>query len=171
MRALFTFLTLVGVGLAVSFAQFSAASVAEIKIFTSRAVATVIEQVGPQFESVTGNKLNGVVDLTIALVNRVRAGETVDIVVALPELIDSLIKDGRIIGETRTNLVRSGLGVEVQAGAPKPDVTSVDAFKQTLLQAKTVGYLNTPAGTHLDAILNRLGIAEVMKQKNHTPEY
>jgi molybdate transport system substrate-binding protein len=148
----------------------TAASAADLKIFSSRAVATVLGKIGPTFEASSGYKLNVVVDLTPTLVRRVRAGEPVDVIVALPTPIDNLIKEGHAIADTRTDLVRSGLGLEMRAGAVKPDIGSVDAFKRTLLSLKSVGYLKTPAGVHLDQQFARLGIADDIRRKAVRPD-
>jgi molybdate transport system substrate-binding protein len=143
---------------------------ADLKIFTSRAVATVLNKVGPTFEATSGHKLNIIVDLTPTLVKRVRAGESVDVIVALPTLIDNLIKEGHVIADTRTNLVRSGLGLEIRAGAIKPDIGSVDAFKRTLLGLKSIGYLKTPAGVYLDQQFARLGMTDAIRPKTVRPD-
>jgi molybdate transport system substrate-binding protein len=147
-----------------------AAQAADLRIFTSRAVATVLYKVGPTFEASSGRKLNIIVDLTPTLVKRVRAGEQVDLIVALPSLIDNLITEGHAIADTRTNLVRSGLGLEIRAGAIKPDIGSVGAFKRTLLEIKSIGYLKTPAGVYLDQQFARLGIADAIKPKAVRPD-
>jgi molybdate transport system substrate-binding protein len=146
------------------------AKAADLKVFTSRAVATVLAKVGPKFEASSGYKLNVVVDLTPTLIKRIRAGEPADVIVALPPLIDNLIEERRAIANTRTNLVRSGLGLEMRAGAIKRDIGSLDTFKDTLLSLKSIGYLKTPAGVHLDQEFTRLGIADAIKAKAVRPD-
>jgi molybdate transport system substrate-binding protein len=85
--------------------------------------------------------------------------------------VDGLIKDGKVIADTRTNLVRSGIGMEVRAGAVKPDIGSVDAFKNTLLNAKSIAYLKEGAsGLYLAGLLDRLGIADAIKSKVQRPD-
>jgi len=85
--------------------------------------------------------------------------------------MDALIKEGKIISETRTDLTRSGIGVQVRAGAPKPDVSSVDAFKRALLNAKSIAYLKEgQSGVYLAGMLERLGIAEAIESKVTRPE-
>ena len=95
-----------------------AAHADEIKIFSTRAIATVLEKVGPDFERATGHRLIVISDIAIRMVRRIQAGEPFDLLVAAPAQIDGLIKEGKIAAETRTNLTRSGIGVEVRAGAP-----------------------------------------------------
>ena len=80
--------------------------------------------------------------------------------------MDDLIKQGKIAGDTRVDIARVGIGVAVRDGAPKPDISSVDAFKNTLLNVKLVTYTPEGAtGTHLAKVLDRLGIAEQVKGK------
>jgi molybdate transport system substrate-binding protein len=144
---------------------------AEIKILSTRAIATVLDKVGPEFERTTGHRLSLTTDIAIRMVRRVRDGEPFDFLVAAPGQMDALIKDGKIIPETRTNLTRSGIGVQVRAGAPKPDISSVDAFRRALLNAKSIAYLREgQSGVYLAGLLERLGIAEAIKAKVTRPE-
>ena len=148
-----------------------AAHADEIKIFSTRAIATVLEKVGPDFERATGHRLIVISDIAIRMVRRIQAGEPFDLLVAAPAQIDGLIKEGKIAAETRTNLTRSGIGVEVRAGAPKPDIGSVDAFKRALLNAKSIAYLKEgQSGIYLEKMIERLGIAEAIKAKVTRPE-
>ena len=139
---------------------------AEIKIFTARAVATVLDQVGPEFERSSGHKLNVIVDLSPNFVRRINAGEDFDLMVSLPLVIDNLIKDGKVVGGTRTVLVKSATGVEVRAGALKPDISSVEAFKNTLRNAKSVGYLPTGG---VPQLIDRLGLTDEVMPKATIP--
>ncbi len=144
---------------------------AELKIFSTRAIATVLDKVGPEFERTTGHRLNVTTDIAIRMVRRIRDGEPFDFLVAAPGQMDALIKEGKIISETRTDLTRSGIGVQVRAGAPKPDVSSVDALKRALLNAKSIAYLKEgQSGVYLAGMLERLGIAEAIKSKVTRPE-
>lgn len=148
-----------------------AAHADEIKIFSTRAIATVLEKVGPDFERATGHRLIVISDIAIRMVRRIQAGEPFDLLVAAPAQIDGLIKEGKIAAETRTNLTRSGIGVEVRAGAPKPDIGSVDAFKRALLNAKSIAYLKEgQSGVYLEKMIERLGITEAIKAKVTRPE-
>jgi molybdate transport system substrate-binding protein len=144
----------------------SAATAAELKVFTSRAIATVLDKIGAEFERTTGHKLNLISGFSPDFVKQINAGEPFDVVVSPPRTIDGLIKDGKVIADTRTNLVRSGIGVGVRAGAPKPDISSVEAFKRALLNAKSIGYLPTGA---VQQLVDRLGIADAIKSKVTIP--
>ena len=109
----------------------------ELTIWCARAIKTVLAEVGAEFECSSGCKLNVVSDpgLQSAYIKRLQAGETFDVFVFPPGLIDTWIKEGKIVAETRTPIVRAGIGVAVRTGAPKPDVSTVDAFKRALLAA------------------------------------
>lgn len=158
-------------GLTVSLAQPVAAKAEEIKIFATRSIATVLDKIGADFERATGHKLNITTDIAIRMVRRIQAGESFDFLVAAPGQIDGLIKEGKIVAETRTNLTRSGIGVQVRAGAPKPDIGSVEAFKRALLNAKSIAYLKEgQSGVYLAGMIERLGIAETIKSKVTRPE-
>jgi len=158
-------------GLLLGFGPLACAEAAEITVFTTRAIMTVLENVGPEFERTTGHKLNLTTDIAIRMVRRIQAGEPFDFLVASPNQIDALIKEGKIASETRNNLTRSGIGVQVRAGTPKPDISSVEAFKRALLNAKSIGYLKEgQSGVYLASLLERMGIAEAIASKVTRPD-
>ena len=143
----------------------------ELRVFTTQSIATVLEKIGADFERRTGGKLSVTTDLAVRLVRRINDGEQFDFLVAAPAQIDELIKAGKIIPETRTDLAHSGIGVAVRAGAPKPDVSSVEAFKRALLAARSVAYLKEgQSGVYVAGLLERLGIAETIQSKVTLPE-
>jgi molybdate transport system substrate-binding protein len=142
----------------------------EIRVWAARAIATVLAETGPQFERTTGYKLNITSDLASGFGRRLIAGEPVDLVVSGSSSIDEWITDGRILAETRTDIARSGIGVQVRKGAPKPDISSVEGFKRALLAAKSIAYLKVGSGIHVDKVIERLGIAEAIKAKVTRPE-
>jgi molybdate transport system substrate-binding protein len=124
----------------------------------------VLDSVGVQFERETSCKLVVTRDVGAGLIRRINAGEPFDLFAGTPTQVDGLIKDGKVIADTRVNLVRSGIGMEVRAGAPKPDISTVEAFKRTLLDAKSIAYLKDGAsGLYLAGLLDRLGIADAIK--------
>ena len=137
---------------------------AELKVFTSRAIATLLDKIGPEFESTTDHKLTVIVELSSSFVEQINAGDPFDVVVCPPRTIDRLIKDNKVIADTRTNLVRSAIGVGVRAGAPKPDIGTVEAFKRALLNAKSIGYLPTNS-----QLMDELGISDAIKSKVTIP--
>jgi molybdate transport system substrate-binding protein len=158
-------LVVIGIGLFVTSTRASAAT--EIKVFTVRAGATVLDKIRPDFEHATGHTLNVVYDPVIgSYAKRITAGEPFDVYITAPAGIDGLIKDGKILAETRTDLFHSGMGVEIRAGAPKPDIGTVGAFKRALLDAKSIGYI-TP--NRVQELIDRLGLTDAVRQKVRAP--
>ena len=145
---------------------------AELKIATPRSMWTVLQEIGPQFEKASGYKLSVTTDIAATLADRIIAGEAFDVFVGPPVQIDRLIKATKVIAETRTPIARSGIGLEVRAGARKPDISSVDAFKQALLDAKSIGYLKQAgtSGAYLHGLFEWLGISDAIKTKIVRPE-
>jgi molybdate transport system substrate-binding protein len=159
-----------GLGLTVLLTQADTASAAEIKVWTARAIATVLAEVGPQFERATGHKLVISSDLPASFARRAAAGEQFDVLISGSSPVDEWIKDGKIIAETRADIARSGIGVAVRAGARKPDISSVEAFKRALLGAKSIAYLRVGSGVYMAGLLERLGIADAINSKVTRPE-
>jgi molybdate transport system substrate-binding protein len=155
----------------VLFALATSARADELKLLVPRAIATVLGAVGAEFEQQSGYRLAVTSDIGAGLIRRINSGEPFDVFAGTPPQIAGLIKDGKVLADTRTNLVRSGIGVEVRAGAPKPDISSVDAFKRALLEAKSIAYLKEGAsGLYLAGLLDRLGIADAIKAKVTRPD-
>ena len=165
-----TLSAIVGLGLTVLLAQASPVTAAEIKIWTARALATVLAEVGPQFERTTGHHLSVYSGLPEDFARRANAGETFDVLISGAGPVDDWIKDGKIVATTRTDIARSGIGVEVRAGARKHDISSVEAFKRALLDARSIAYLKSGSGIYVAGLLERLGIADAIKSKVTRPD-
>jgi molybdate transport system substrate-binding protein len=149
-----------------------ASEAAELKIMTPRSMWTVLKEIGPQFERMSGYKLNVVTDIAATLADRIIDGESFDIFVGPPAQMNRVVQAKKVIPDTRTPIANSGIGVEVRAGAPKPDISSVDAFKRALLNAKSIGYLRQEgtSGAYLHGLFERLGIADAIRSKVVRPE-
>jgi len=139
----------------------------ELKIFTSRAVATVLEKIGPEFEKSTGYKLHITTGLSSEFVGRINAGEDFDVVAAPPPVLDGLINSGKVAAESKTALVRSANGIAVRKGAPKPDISSLENFKRALLDAKSITYLPVPG---VPQLIDRLGLKDTLAAKTTIPK-
>jgi len=147
------------------------AGAAEIRACGARATSTILGEIGPDFERATGHRIAISVDVAAAMVRRFEAGEACDLLVVIENQLDGLIRSGKIIAGSRTVLARSGIGVEVRAGAPRPDIGSVEAFKRALLEAKSIAYLKEGAsGVYLAGLLERLGVAKAIEPKLTRPE-
>lgn len=145
------------------------ATAAEIKVLTTGAFKQVVVALIPEFEKATGHKVvldNGTVG---QLTKRVDGGEAFDVLVLSPRGIDDFVKKGKIADGSKANLAKVGVGVMVKAGAPKPDIGSVEAFKQALRNAKSVGYIDPASGgssgIYVAGLLDKLGIAAEIKPK------
>jgi molybdate transport system substrate-binding protein len=139
---------------------------AELKIFASRAIWTVLTEIGPEFEKSSGHKLKVITGLSPEFVRRINTGEPFDVIAAPPAALVGLIKDGKVTADSKTNLARSAYGVVVRVGAPKPDISSVEAFKRALLNAKSITYLPVPG---VPQIIERLGLKDAIASKVTTP--
>jgi molybdate transport system substrate-binding protein len=143
---------------------------ANIKVISGGAFKQVLNVLAEQYGNASGNKL----DLTYRTVGQhlqlIKSGEeSFDVAVLTPEAIDGLIKDGKVIAGSRADLAKTGVGVVVKTGAPLPDISSVDAFKRSLLAAKSVAYIDPAAGgssgIYVGKLLERLGIAAAVNAK------
>jgi molybdate transport system substrate-binding protein len=152
-------------------AQMAVVSGAELKIFGSRVTKMVMADLGPQFEQTSGYKPVVVTDVAAVMKRRIEAGEPFDLAVLVDFQADDLIKAGKLVAETRTDVMKAGIGVAVKRGAPKPDIGTVEAFKRALLEAKSITYLKEGASTiYLDRLFARLGIAEALRARTVKPE-
>jgi molybdate transport system substrate-binding protein len=142
----------------------------ELHVWTTRAIATVLAQVGPEFERAAGVRLRIVSDLPPAFARRAAAGEPFDLLISGSATVDEWIRAGRVVAASRTELARSGIGAAVRVGAPKPDLGSVDAFRRALLSAESIANLRVGSGLYLDGLLERLGLSEAIRTKARRPE-
>lgn len=143
---------------------------AEIRIFTTRAIATVLAETGGDFERATGHTLVVISDLPTGFLRRVNAGEPFDLLISGSDAVDEWIRDRRVLAATRTEIARSGIGVEVRQGSPRPDISTVDAFKRSLLNARSIAYLRVGSGTYLHDLLARLEIRDTIQSKVTRPD-
>ena len=145
------------------------ANAAEIKLMHAGAFTQVLLAIVPEFEKQTGHKVVFHRDTVGALTKRIEGGEAFDITVLTPAAIDSLAGKGKVAPGSRTDLARVGVGVVIKEGAPRPDIGTVDAFKNALLAAKSVAYIDPAAGgssgIYLADLFVKLGIAEAINPK------
>ena len=143
----------------------SSASAAEIKVLASGATKEAYLELVPQFEKASGHKVVTTWAGTVDIKKRIAAGEVFDLIVVAGPEIDEFIKQGKMAAGSRVDLMKSGVGAAVRAGAPKPDISSAEALKKAVLAAKTVGYSTGPSGVYMDALFERMGIAAQIKPK------
>jgi molybdate transport system substrate-binding protein len=146
------------------------ADAAEIKVLSSVALkAALDEEFLPQFARSAGNKVTIKYGAAAALKQQIEGGEAFDVAILTPALVDDLIKQGKLEAASRANLARTGVGVAIRKGAAKPDISTVDAFKAALINAKSIASgdpaLGGASSVYFANLLQRLGIAEAMKGK------
>lgn len=125
-----------------------------------------LDQIGPRFERATGHQLAISYAPSDPLRKRIEAGEPFDVVLIFPNIVDDLIRQGKVAAGTRTDIARAGLGLAVKKGAAKPDIRTVEGFKRALLTATSIAYAaQGPSGVYLIDLLERLGIAQEVKPK------
>jgi molybdate transport system substrate-binding protein len=157
------------VATAIGLLGLSSASASEIKVLSAGAFKQVVVALAPDFEKQTGNKVtidNGTVG---ELKKRIEGGEAFDIVVVTPGMVDEFAAAGKVAPGSKVTLASVGVGVVVREGAPKPDISTVDAFKKALLAAKSVAYIDPKSGgssgIYFDKLLEKLGIADQIRPK------
>ena len=153
------------VALAFIVAPVDIASAGEIRLLSLPGMHAVMEKVAPQFENATGHRLS----MQFALASQSRdilESGAFDVVLLGSTSIADLVKRNKVVPATRTEVGRIGIGVAIRAGDPKPDISTVEAFKRTLLNAKSISYTKgSGTGIHMTELMERLGIAEEMKPK------
>ena len=144
-----------------------AAGADEITVLCSNGLKAVVDDLVPKFERETKHRVVVKFGLAALLKQRIEGGEPFDVAVVTPAVIDDLIAHGKISSDTRTTIARSGLALEIRAGARKPDVGTVEAFKRALLGAKSIAYAKEGAsGVLFAATIQRLGIADDLKARS-----
>jgi len=142
---------------------------AEVKVLTTGAFKQMVLTLVPDFERQSGHKVVVDNDTAGAVKKRIEGGEVFDVAVITPGAIDALAAEGKIAAGSRVDLARVGVGVMVRDGAAKPDVATLDAFKEALLKAKSVAYIDPASGgssgIYLDKLFERLGVAEQVRAK------
>jgi molybdate transport system substrate-binding protein len=153
-------------GFMISIIQTSVVMAAEIKVLSTHAALEVLSELGPQFESATGHKLSFSYDPANIIKRQIENGAAFDLAIVTRGAIDDLVKLGKIFPDTCVDIARSGLGLAVREGAPKPDIGTAESFKQAMLAAKSViRSTEGTSGLHFEKVLDRLGIADQMKGK------
>jgi len=153
------------VAVALSLFVSATASAAEIKVLASGATKEVIDEVIPEFEKASGHKVTVIFTGAAKIKERIAAGEVYDVVIVGGPVVDAFIQQGRVVPGSRTDLMKSGVGVAVRAGGAKPDIRSSEALKRTVLAAKSIGYSSGPSGDYVITLVQRMGIADQVKPK------
>ena len=141
----------------------------EITLRTSNSTRPVLDLLVPEFERSTGHKVTLILDTAKNSLARIRAGERADAAVLLGTSVDELTAMGVLDKKSTQPFARSTIGIGVLKGAPKPDISTVEAFKRTLLDAKSIAHtVHGPSGAYFPGLIERLGIADQVKPKTVT---
>jgi molybdate transport system substrate-binding protein len=141
------------------------AAAAEIQVIASSAFREVYLELVPQFEQMHKQKVVATFSSSPDIMKRAKAGESADLFILASSSVDELIKLGKVVPGSRVDLAKSGMGIAVRAGAPKPDISSSDAVKRALLAAKSIGYSSGTSGAYVTELVQRMGIADELKPK------
>jgi len=145
---------------------------AEIKVMVSGGFSAAYQDLASAFERTTGNKIvtafgPSMGDTPQAIPNRIRRGEPADVLIMVGDALGDLIKQGKVVANSRVDLARSSIGIAVRAGAPTPDIGSVEAVKRALIDAKSIAYSDSASGVYVSTeLFQRLGIADEVKGKS-----
>ncbi|ACL57712.1 substrate-binding domain-containing protein [Methylobacterium nodulans] len=149
----------------------AAAPAAEVRVVSSGGFAAAYRALAPEFERRTGHGLvtewgPSMGQTPQAVPARLARGEPIDVVIMVGYALDDLIRQGKVSADSRTALARSGIALAVRAGAPKPDISSIDGLRRTLLAAKSIAYSDSASGVYIETeLFRRLGIADAVKAK------
>jgi molybdate transport system substrate-binding protein len=157
---------------AIALFAFSALAHAEqLNVMTSGGFTAAYKILGPKFAAATGNTLDTQLGPSMgkapeAIPNRLARGEHADVVIMVGYALDDLIKQGKVDPASRVELADSRIGLVVREGAPKPDISSVESLKKTLLDAKSVAYSDSASGVYIEKeLFNKLGVEDQLKPK------
>jgi molybdate transport system substrate-binding protein len=148
-----------------------ASGAAEVRVMISGGLSAAYNALVPEFERMTGNKVitaygPSMGTTTNAIPMRLERGEPADVLILVGYALGDLVKQGKVIPDSRVDLVNSKIGVAVKAGAPRPDISSADAVKRALLAAKSVAYSDSASGVYISTeMFDKLGITAEMKDK------
>jgi molybdate transport system substrate-binding protein len=157
---------------AIALAASHGAVAAEINVMTSGGFTAAYKDLTPDFERSTGHRVStaygasqgGAPD---SIPSRLARGEPADIVILAAPALEALVRDGKVLPGSRVDLVHSNMGMVVRAGAPKPDISTLEAFKRTLLEAKSIAFSASASGTYLSTeLFPKMGVWEQIKDKS-----
>jgi len=147
-------------------ATLSTAQASELRVLSGNGAKAAVRELCRQFEQTTGNRVDIHFEVNADLKYKIESGEVFDVAVLNPPVIDALTNEGKLVSGSRADIGRAGLGVAVKAGAAKPDISSVEAFKHALLAAKAVAFPGKGAsGVYFVSLLDRMGIKDQMRGK------
>jgi molybdate transport system substrate-binding protein len=152
--------------------QPASAETETIRVMISGGFSAALRDLAPAYKQQTGNTLEIVAGPSMgttpqAIPNRLARGEQADVVIMVGYALDDLIKAGTVAADSRVDLARSPIAMAVRAGAPKPDISTVDRFRQALLNARSIAYSDSASGVYIqNEMFPKLGIADAVRTKS-----
>jgi molybdate transport system substrate-binding protein len=171
MKSISPNLRAVALGFVTALLLASSANAAEVRVMISGGLTAAYKELVPEFERLTGNKVltayGPSMGTTVnAIPVRLERGEPADVLIMVGYALGDLVKQGKVVADSRVDLVKSPIGIAVKSGAPKPDISSVDAVKRALLATKTIAYSDSASGVYVSTeMFEKLGIADAMRDK------
>lgn len=157
------------VAIAVTVCGLGSAQAGEVKLLSALVMKPALTELAANFERSGGHKLTITYDSAGAVAKRIQSGETADAAIIQKPTVEAFVKEGKIVSGSNVILARSGVGAAVRRGTPKPDISSVEALKRTLLAAKSIAYpvpnAGHASGVHFLGVIERLGIAQQVNAK------
>jgi molybdate transport system substrate-binding protein len=138
---------------------------AEIRVLSTQGTEQAYRELIPQFEKSTGHKVTTIFTGTLDAQKRLAAGESYHMIIMAGPSVDAQIKAGKVVAGSRVDIAKSGIGVGVPRGAPRPDISTSEALKKTVLAAKSIGYSTGPSGVYMMSLFEKLGVADQVKNK------
>jgi len=145
------------------------ACAAEVKVMAANAVKGPFLELVAAFEKSSGHRVTAIWGGTEGVTKRISGGEVVDIVIIAAPNIDKLISEGKLVAGSRADFAKSGVGIAVRTGLPRPDISSAEAVKRAVLAARSVAYSSGPSGFYIADLFKRMGIADQIKDKVKQP--
>lgn len=142
---------------------------AEIKLIAANAVKASVLEIIANFDKTSGHRVVAVWSGTDAIAKRIDSGQVFDIVVIAAQNVDKLAHDGKVVAGSRTDFAKSGVGIAIRSGLPRPDVSSSDAVKRAVLGAGSIAYSSGPSGYYLVELFKKLGVFDQIKDKVRQP--
>jgi molybdate transport system substrate-binding protein len=161
----------VAIGIAAALLASASCIAAEVKVMNSGGFSAAYKALAPEFEKATGHTLStawgpSMGETPQAIPNRIDRGEPVDVVIVVGEALDGLLQRGKVVAGSRVDLARSKIAMAVKQGAAKPDISTMESFKRTVLNAKSIAYSDSASGVYLEKVLfPRMGISQDLKGK------
>src|SRR5215471_3900641 len=141
------------------------AQAAEITVLAGMGVISGVSDLAPAFERLTGHSVVVRFEQAAAMTEKINSGAPADIAALQPEQVDNFIKQSKMVAGTNTNFAQAGVGVAIKTGGSRPDISTVDAFKNAMINAKSIGYSQGGSGLIAAKVMERLGLVDQLKAK------